>query len=201
HYMAPEQVEKPLAVDHRADIYSLGVVFYELLTGELPLGRFPPPSRRVQVDVRLDEVVLRALERDPTCRYQQGSEVKCAVDSLAQAPLSGPAGEKRGKNALAADLAALAAITLSLPLLALCAWWLESAYMVFGVPLLAQFTCSVPWGSALKLYAGHLLAVGGVVVFVIAGRPTNFEPLWVFGVAGGWTFALLMQLFDQGGQK
>src|SRR5262249_9216650 len=39
------------------------------------------------------------------------------------------------------------------------------------------------------------------VVFVIAGRPTNFEPLWVFGVAGGWTFALLMQLFDQGGQK
>src|SRR2546425_449208 len=81
-YMAPEQVEKPQTVDHRADIFSLGVVFYEMLTGELPLGKFAPPSRKVQVDVRLDEVVLRALEKEPDRRYQQASEVKTDVETI-----------------------------------------------------------------------------------------------------------------------
>src|SRR6202167_5789518 len=84
HYMAPEQLEKPTTVDHRADIFSLGVVFYEMLTGELPLGKFAPPSsRKIEVDVRLDDVVLRALERDPERRYQHASQVKTAVDTIA----------------------------------------------------------------------------------------------------------------------
>jgi multidrug efflux pump subunit AcrA (membrane-fusion protein)/predicted Ser/Thr protein kinase len=85
HYMAPEQVEKPHRVDHRADIYSLGVVFYEMLTGELPLGKFAPPSRKVQVDVRLDEVVLHALEKEPERRYQQAREVKTEVETIVAA--------------------------------------------------------------------------------------------------------------------
>ena len=82
HYMAPEQVEKPQSVDHRADIFSLGVVFYEMLTGELPLGKFAPPSQKVQIDVRLDEVVLRALEKEPARRYQQASEVKTDMETI-----------------------------------------------------------------------------------------------------------------------
>lgn len=86
HYMAPEQVEHPQAVDHRADIYSLGVVFYEMLTGELPLGKFAPPSRKVEVDVRLDEVVLHALEKEPSRRYQQASQVKTDVETIAGTP-------------------------------------------------------------------------------------------------------------------
>ncbi len=81
-YMAPEQMEGSHHVDHRADIYSLGVVFYEMLTGELPLGRFQPPSKKVQVDVRLDEVVLRALEKEPQQRYQNANDVKTAIERL-----------------------------------------------------------------------------------------------------------------------
>jgi len=82
YYMAPEQIEHPDQVDHRADIFSLGVVFYEMLTRELPLGRFAPPSQKVKVDVKLDEVVLRTLEKEPERRYQHASEVKTDVEKI-----------------------------------------------------------------------------------------------------------------------
>lgn len=91
-YMAPEQFEGSHRVDHRADIYSLGVVFYEMLTGELPIGRFEVPSRKVQVDVRLDDVVLRTLQKEPQLRYQAASEIKSDLQSISStnAPSSNP---------------------------------------------------------------------------------------------------------------
>lgn len=86
NYMAPEQIEKPEKVDHRADIYSLGVVFYELLTGELPIGRFANPSEKASINEGLDDVVLRTLEKEPDRRYQQASEFKTAVESIGPPP-------------------------------------------------------------------------------------------------------------------
>jgi serine/threonine protein kinase len=86
YYMAPEQLRRSHRVDHRADIFSLGVVLYEMLTGELPVGRFAWPSHKARGDRRLDAIVLKALAREPEQRYQDAAELKRDLEAVLAAP-------------------------------------------------------------------------------------------------------------------
>ncbi len=119
-YMAPEQMDNPQEVDHRADIYSLGVVFYELLTGEVPMGRFAPPSQKVEVDVRLDEVVLRSLAREPELRFQNVSEVRTEVETIVRDPVAHSAPADGPPRLSGAALWGAGLVTMSLCFAAAC---------------------------------------------------------------------------------
>jgi len=106
-YMAPEQHENLRGVDHRADLYSLGVVLYEMLTGAVPHGPYQVPSRMASTDRRLDPIVLKALERTPERRYQTALHLKSDLEAV-----SGP-----GRKTSRAGSVAAVAVVVGMPLL------------------------------------------------------------------------------------
>ncbi len=80
NYMAPEQFGGK--ADQRADIFALGVMLYEMLTGTFPVGAFDLPSLKSKVDSRIDQVVLKAMRQEPERRYQQVSELREEVEHI-----------------------------------------------------------------------------------------------------------------------
>ncbi len=101
-YMSPEQVEG-IPLDHRSDVYSLGIIMYELLTGETPfqaetpfqllmkhVKEKPVPPRKFRPNLAIPEavekIVLKALEKDPAKRFQSISELQQSLEAAAGAP-------------------------------------------------------------------------------------------------------------------
>lgn len=102
-YIAPEQLSPGAAISPRSDIFSLGVVFYEMLTGELPRGNVRPPSRKVRgISRRLDSVVLKAMEAEPEDRY---SSAKALSEALSRVPENSAVPFWNGRTGFAAIVA------------------------------------------------------------------------------------------------
>ncbi|HEY3967552.1 MAG TPA: protein kinase [Planctomycetaceae bacterium] len=158
HYMAPEQMAGAKGIDHRADIYSLGVVIYEMLTGELPIGRFEVPSKKVHVDLRIDEVVLRTLESRPERRFQHVSDLKSELDTI------------RGVSPIARDK--------------IFGREFRSKRTVFGIPLVHIATGIDPTTGKSRIARG-IIAIGDRAVGLIAMGGMAFGGIAFGGVAGG----------------
>jgi serine/threonine protein kinase len=107
-YVAPEQVENSRRADTRADLYSLGCVFFETLTGRVPYdgehawdvvmqhinAPIPSPGQlRPELGPEFDAFFRRALAKDPTKRFQTPQEFMQALDALPVAPVAAPAGQ------------------------------------------------------------------------------------------------------------
>ena len=158
-------------MDHRADIYSLGVVFYEMLTGELPLGRFAPPSTKTELDARVDEVVLRALEKERELRQQSAEEVKTQVENLrtpaaaSRGRVEEQAGEVRGLASQRISRKAIASGVLSLPL------WV-GILVTTGHQLVMLLSGDARWSGGempgFNWALGVLLGLVGFVVGIVA---------------------------------
>jgi putative nucleotidyltransferase with HDIG domain len=100
-YMSPEQCREGAKLDHRSDIYSLGIVLYEMVTGVVPFVRESPPdvmlAHRYEAPVppiennpklseHLNQAILRALEKDPAKRFANMRELRDAIEIVNRAP-------------------------------------------------------------------------------------------------------------------
>jgi len=84
-YMSPEQQDGLDHVTQASDLYSLGVILYEMFTGEKPAGHFRPPSHfSPEVSPELEQVILKCLEPDPARRFSSADEIKDRLLTLLQ---------------------------------------------------------------------------------------------------------------------
>ncbi len=80
-YMAPELLHGG-SLDERSDVYSMGIILYEMLVGKLPKGAFAPPSKCTQVHRKVDRLVLKAMHAEPARRYQNAASLAADLRRL-----------------------------------------------------------------------------------------------------------------------
>lgn len=184
-YAAPEQQNG--TADHRADIYSLGVVLYEMLTGERPNENITPPSKRVQVDIRIDEIVLRALEKAPEMRFQTAAAFRTQV--VAATSLGDPSQVSDGVNQ-SFSLKVLGVVILVLAGFAIFGpreWRGNAIVTICGLAGIAFFQC-LAWKAKKKsdpepIHAGAIHSHSrwqGWDVWLIALCLVTFGSLWLY---------------------
>ena len=172
-YMAPEQKDRR-RTDHRTDIYSLGVVLYELLTGELPGKPLEAPSKKVVIDVRLDEIVLRALEANPERRYQTAAEIKTMVETVATTAT--PTAPRRSSWARGFG-------------------WLQQLLLLTHLPRFCEAYAHMT--KAERMEDGRRIAVAGLL-FIILSIPIGLlldapnPARWLFAAVSVFAFASLL---------
>lgn len=98
HYTAPEVVSDPYSVDHRADIFSLGVMLHELLTGKLPANDPRPASAIVRCDTRLDAIIRRATQNFPASRYPSAAEMAADLRAIRSSQVPSTVNAPSGRN-------------------------------------------------------------------------------------------------------
>ena len=98
-FVAPEALIAGMIVDGRADLYAVGVMLYNMLTGNVPRGMFRMPSTTVKTDPRFDKIITKAMEMDREMRYQTAFDIRKDLDVILTVPLVKP-GDKQTSAAI-----------------------------------------------------------------------------------------------------
>ena len=170
-YMAPVQIFAPATVDHRADVFSTGVVSYEMLTGELPGQVHQPPSARSAADPRFDPIVLRALEHDRERRYQYMRDMNTDVLHLTRT----------------ADSTIRLSKTIPAPIERVFAAWTEPEIMSVWFASTDDYTTPI---AEVDLQVGGTYRVGmqrkDGTISIVSGQYCQIEPPALLSFTWAW---------------